>query len=435
MSNWYAQTLPVLESALNSEAGSTFHNMALKQLERCASREDGVNFLFDNAVLLDRLLQTFLNEEEIGGYETVNRTFISASKHFPGRMMDFLVSDSKSGQLLAQQLSSASETVRIRLLDLFAHLSTISESWFEALENKGYISKIFLEIDNEDLLARLSAFQLLGKVCSSLKGLEVMKIQSVPQKLQSMLDIEISGLNGIVLSNAITLIGEISSFNDTAYHYLIGEHPTMIPALHAHIEHDNDEVVQSVIFALARICCTEPGLQKMLEDQHNLVVRDWLEYGHSSNAEMKATTFYSLAIILDRHASSPSALQLCHRLYTKLGFTDYPSVEVLNKNLTGGLAELKYAALTLLRSTLRFDWGLEEFIRFPGLSDWMLNRGSENTKKGHELKFEVLQQAIQHPNAKTLLGITNYHVFLEFVKLGVYYQRAEAAVMIKDEHG
>ena len=426
--------MPVLLNALSSEPGSAFHTMALRQLERCATRKDGIDFLLANLPLVDRLLQTFCNEEEIGGYEIVNHTLVLASKHFPDQMMELLFSNQYAA-LFDSQLSEASETIRVRVLDLFSHLSSLSETWFETLERRGYVSKIFLELDNEDLLARLSAFQMLGKICSSVRGLEVMKQQNVPVKLRGMLDLEASGLNGIVLSNAITLIGEIASFNSTAFTYLVGEHPGMLTALHAHIEHDSDEVVQSVIFALARIACTEAGLTLLLQPSNAIIVRDWLEYGHSSNAEMKATTFYSLTLILERHASNATTHDSVHTLYAKLGFTDYPSIEVLNKNLTGGLAELKYAALTLLRATLRYDWGLEEFIRFPGLSDWMLNRGSENTKKGHELKYEALHQALQHPQAKTLLGVNNFHLFLEFVKLGVYYQRAESAVKVREEHG
>jgi hypothetical protein len=302
------------------------------------------------------------------------------------------------------------------------------------MNTRGYVAKIFDELDNEDLLARLSAFQLLGKICSSTRGLNEMKANDVPQKLLAMLDLDSSGLNGIVLSNCVTLIGEIAAANSDSFSILIGSHPAFVPALSAHLEHENDEVVQAIIFALSRICCTPEGLAFLLQDTYKNTVRDWLEYGHSSNAEMKATVFYSLANVLQRIHAVDSTSTNVRTLYSRLGFTDYPSIEVINKSLSGALSELKYAALTLLKETVKFDWGIEEFIRFQGLSDWMTNRSTENTKKGHELKYEVLHTAIQHPQAKTLLGLNNFHVFLEYIKLGVYYQRAEHAVKIRDEH-
>lgn len=412
--------------------------MALRQLQRCASRADGIAFLLANSSLLNHMLASLFDDDEIGPYEIVEKTIIAMAKHFEGQTMTYFFPgglDASKPSAFDERLQNGSETIRIRILDLFASISALSSAWFDLLEGRGYIAKLFGELDEEDLLARLSAFQLLGKVCSSTKGLEAMRKYQVPQKMLAMLDIEEAGLNNIVLSNAITLIGELASFNDLSFQVMVGEHPTLIKALHAHIEHDSDEVVQAVIFALARISCTLPGIELLLSDENRPIVREWLEYGHSSNAEMKATTFYSLSLILDRLVSNTGAHEKAHLIYSLLGFTDYPSVEVLNKNLTGGLSELKYAALTLLRSTLRYDWGLEELIRFPGLADWLLDRSSENTKKGHEMKFDVVHQTIQHPKAKELIGIYNFHNFLEFFKLGVYYQRAESAVAVREEHG
>lgn len=412
--------------------------MALQQLRRCASREDGFQFLMANLPLFDKLLQVFFDEMHIGGYEIVGRMFMDMAKFFPDPTMKLFVSkedNAKISSFFDARLVDSSETLRIRLLDLFASLSTISTSWFEALDAKGFIAKIFAELDTDDLLSRLNAFQLLGKVCTSDRGMDTMKENQVPEKLIVMLDLEASGLHNIVLSNVITLIGELASFSQKSFNTMVGEHLEVITAMHAHMEHDSDEVVQAIIFALARICCTPSGISLLLQDSYSTVVRDWLEFGHSSNAEMKATTFYSISLILDRLLLYPDAHAMAHMLYSRLGFPGYPSIEVVHKSLNGALSELKYAALTLLKSTLQYDWGLEECIRFPGLSEWMVNRGTENTKKGHELKFEVIQQALQHPQSKTLLGIGNYHIFLEYVKLGVYYQRAEAAVMIRDEHG
>lgn len=429
---------PVLNNALSSEPGTPFHTMALNQLQRCASKESGVEFLMTNPSLIDGMLAVFLDEQEIGPYEIVAKTLVTLSKHFEARTMAFFFkggSSTENPSVFDTHLAQDSETIRIRILDLFASISILSESWFELLDGRGYISKIFGELEENDLLARLSAFQLLGKVCSSPKGLEAMRKYGAASKLVAMLDVEADGLNNIVLSNAITVIGELASFNDLSFEIMVKEQPTLISALHAHIEHDSDEVVQSVIFALARISCTEPGLKLILSEDNKIIVRHWLEYGHSSNAEMKATTFYSLSIVLDRLAKVESCRDLTQHLYARMGFADYPSLELVHKNLTGGLSELKYAALTLLRSTLRYDWGELELVRFPGLTDWLLDRSSENTKKGHELKYEAMQQAIQHPDAKKLLGLSNYHNFLEFLKLGVYYQRAESAVMVREEHG
>lgn len=430
--------IPVLDNALNSDPGTPFHTMALHQLQRCASRDDGLAFLMTNKRFLELMLATFFDEHEIGPYEIVQRTFIAMAKHSESQTIAYFFpggADPSKASLFDEQLVNGSETIRIRILDLFASLSTLSEGWFDLLDGRGHVSRIFGELDEEDLLARLSAFQLLGKVCSSKKGLEAMRKYQVPEKMLAMLDIQEAGLNNIVLSNAITLIGELASFNDFSFQVMVGEHPSLIKALHAHIEHDSDEVVQAVIFALARIACTVPGIDLLLAEEHKDVVREWLEYGHSSNAEMKATTYYSLSIILDRLAAIPDAHERAHQIYGRMGFTDYPTLEVLHKNLTGGLSELKYAALTLLRSTMRFDWGIEEFIRFRGISDWLLDRSTENTKKGHELKYDVVQQLIQHPNSKALVGVMNFHSFLEFAKLGVYYQRAESAVKVKEEHG
>lgn len=432
------QILPVIENAITSDPGTAFHTMALRQFQRCATREDGINFLLTTPGLVERMLDCLFDEHEIGPYELVEKTFITMAKQFEAQTMQYFFpggADASKPSVFDSYLANGTETIRIRILDLFASFSASSPGWFDLLEGRGHIERLFGELDEDDLLARLSAFQLLGKVCSSEKGLKSMRKYHVPQKMLAMLDIEEAGLNNIVLSNAITLIGELASFSDFSFQIMVGDQPTLIKALHSHIEHDSDEVVQAVIFALARIACTLPGLELLLRDENKLVVRDWLEYGHSSNAEMKATTFYTLSIILDRLASNETAAEKVHQIYARMGLIDYPSIEVLNKNLTGGLSELKYAALALLRSTLRYSWGLEELIRFPGIADWLLDRSTENTKRGHEMKFDAIEQAIKHPKAKALIGINNFHNFLEFVKLGVYYQRAESAVKVREEHG
>lgn len=409
--------------------------MALKQLQRCANEERGFNFLTQNAVLFDAMLAPFFDEEHIGGYEIVNKTLVTMGRHFPVQTVQLLFSEgSKYATHFDHVLTSSSETIRIRLLELFGSLSTLSADWFALMEGKGYVGRIFDELDTEDLLARLNAFQLLGKVCSSDLGMNMMNHKGVPQKLLNMLDLDDSGLNGIVLSNAITLVGEMAAMNDNSFTILIAQNPRFMTALHQHIEHDNDEVAQSVLFAIARIASTPAGIAFILQEQYAAVVRDWLEFGHSSNAEMRGTTFYTLSLILDRLAKVAGTADMAHAIYDRLGFADYPSIEVLNKNLTGGMSELKYAALTLLKSTLLYAWGLEDLVRFNGLTDWLLNRSTENLKKGHELKYEVIKQAIEYPDAKALLGLNNYHNFLEYVKLGVYYQKAEAATAIKDEH-
>jgi hypothetical protein len=59
----------------------------------------------------------------------------------------------------------------------------------------------------------------------------------------------------------------------------------------------------------------------------------------------------------------------------------------------------RLSALRAILGMLRHDWSSDDLIEFPGFFDFIVDRSTENTPEGLQLKYDIIEQLLTHHRA------------------------------------
>lgn len=85
-------------------------------------------------------------------------------------------------------------------------------------------------------------------------------------------------------------------------------------------------------------------------------------------------------------------------------------------------------------SLAQFEWGRREMLCSPGFVEFLLDRTSEINQKGLKWKFSIIEKLVAHPkDVEVFVGNQLLIKMQVYLREGVFFKQAEAAVAIADE--
>lgn len=405
--------------------------MAIEQIKRMIETEAGFNYLINDSKIFNLLISSLFEEDEVMASELVSSTIIKLCETWGQRTAIFLWPPKKES-IFTTYVSESKGIILIRLLNLFSSISTLSFDWFNIMDQQGYFKIVVDQLYNEDILMRMNVLQIIGIIYQTDEAVSSMKKYTLTNKLLDLIKENDSGLNQMLQSQIITLFGQIAGRNSFSFKTILLDHIEFFQILHKFLSHNDDEMVQSTIFCISKLFCNRQGLEYLLMENYSNLIADFLDYINSSNAEMRASVFNALSLIMgnDWTKEIEPMDDILHLIFKKIG----PSpIQIIFKNLKQPVVELKYSVLNFLKSISKYSWGLLEIVMLPELLNWILDRSKETSKKGLELKYQVINSLLIHPQSKEILGVTNYYNLNEYKKLGIFFTKAQNTTLVKEK--
>jgi hypothetical protein len=278
------------------------------------------------------------------------------------------------------------------------------------------------------------------KLGTTLDGISFLQSRNVLRQLWEIISSP-KPEDSFILPTVIQTVSSLLRWGDAHFQAMVdscasGERPiNMAASLKLHLNHDNDEVVLATIWAVSSVASSHLGLKAILDPSNAALLSEWLEYSSSSNGDVRAALLSAVGSVIDRRESDDPldtpGLQL---LYSKI-FQSIPesvTMERLMKQIDEPLIQLRFAVFAVLKALAKHAWGIKEIVSYPGVREFLTNRGTEHTKRGGEWKFALIQQILHHPASKDIVGVTYWHELQVFVKQGPFYFRHESKVLVED---
>ena len=89
-------------------------------------------------------------------------------------------------------------------------------------------------------------------------------------------------------------------------------------------------------------------------------------------------------------------------------------------------------AIFQLKTVAKCEWGLEVMVELPTLTEYLLDRSTENEKECKEAKFEVVEAICASKRCANMFGNQNYLKFRQFVKEGPFYVDTQLNVAFEE---
>lgn len=96
-------------------------------------------------------------------------------------------------------------------------------------------------------------------------------------------------------------------------------------------------------------------------------------------------------------------------------------------------AELRVAILSMFKALGQQPWGQSIMNNHPGFREYLLDRSTEKTKEGKEVKYEIIATLANSPTVRDIFGDPYYVQLKTYCSEGPFYVRAQAEVAMEGE--
>lgn len=395
--------------------------MSFTYLTRCSASLEGSHFICDN--FLDILLKFFF-DDETKYYQKSNDLFSNMIKKPEREVILKKIFNEKTIDILKDKLKSGSTIIQSRILNFIAS-SCYQDYAFDFFSDLGFIDLTIEGInDTTDILMLIDTINRLSNLGTSKKGVDYI-IKNLYNTLLDILNDE--GSLSIVQSKVLDSLGLIASKSEYHIESMLKE--PLLKIVYKFFEHPEDEMLISCINFFSHICETEKGLEEVLKTKN--IVNQWVSFIYSSNIELRKITialisrFMNCIPQMNDHISS-----LRQQFYNKI---DESPTETLFKMMNSGYSvELKYSIYSLMKAISHYEWGIKSILNTKGFASYLLDRSTESFKLGHEWKYAIIQTMVSRPHSKSIIGFNYYYLFIEYIKQGIFYKKAESTVLVQD---
>jgi len=426
---------PYLVSGLESNVLIPVKRFCINELQRFGEQESSL-FIFEDPRLFSKLL-CIIAEDDLGNSEKVS-SLLSKMCQYPLGLN--VVFHSNSIASFRKIMNSHNETVRFRVLALFARIAPISSAAFLQCQKNGFLDDIVSLIDSTDILEKLNAIELLDQVASIHEGSAFLEQSNVLTKLKEFISSS-SSLNkdsftNLLVARIVSFLGNFSTKGD--YELSLLEKHSIPSTLSFLLKREKSvELTESLITAIGQIASSNLGLE-MLKGYSSLL-DELVSFVSSDRNRFQICCFHSLAFMLKKLSrnSTSSTNQILESLLHRVPKRNGDRTNILNVVLpllhTNPFIELRNATFDLLDGMASHGFSAEELLNYSGFYDYIKNRSIEETKTGKEWKYKIIQTLLETSNSHaSILSSSRRNELENYLKEGVFYMKSEASMVEVD---
>jgi len=370
-----------------------------------------------------------LSSEELSLAQKASQFFQTLGSHPEGLKTVF--QNNFISQFL-KLLDSGTETIKFRVLDLFASLGALSPEAFQLVESTGLLEKIVKTLDSDDILGKLNTIEILEKMSSSPEGVSYLERAQVLSKLRDLL-LAKDGFSSFLVPKVIHFFGELGAKGGDALALLSKYRilPELIKKLDRHSV--PKDVLESTLTTIGQIGATVEGI-RLLESSGAL--RPFLSLV-TLHGDMRMTSFHSLAFLLKNlsKTASDQEMDIVHNalttIQTETGRNSVNNI-VLPVLVSQPFPDMRYAAFDVVAGLASYRKGVEVMLMpYPGFYEFITNRNTENTKEGKEWKYTIIQTMMKTAErSPDIIPKQKQNELTRYLNNGVFYVASEATMEV-----
>jgi len=382
-------------------------------------------FQFLNNSKIFDLLFKFIFEESVNLSEISVSIFLNASIYALEILDVYLPMFLKMVHELAK--TDTNGIGRLRILYLFAGISTKSTLAFEKLQSYNCLDEFITAFDIDDVLEALNVIEVFQIIGSTVHGMEFIIQSGIGQKLLDIVQSKEDGTGGLLIEKCLVFISTVAR-NKATHLILLTKLPVII-SLQACLENE-DLDIKNAITTVGAVGSSELGITSLFESAE--ILKCLFSNMHHGQ-EMKICVLNSFKEIIERKDPSPNEIILVEKLcYLLSQEVEQNLLLYLLQQMKSPYIEMRISAYSIIHSLVLYRFGIENFVKTAGLLEYLLTRDREIDLEGCNWKFIIFQRLVEFPDAKELLGIIAYRDCIEYLKHGITWVNSKSQVAIDD---
>ncbi|CAH1787157.1 unnamed protein product, partial [Owenia fusiformis] len=339
-----------------------------------------------------------------------------------------------SGVILEELTSvmEKSDIIRYRVFEMVVNVASSSNKALTFASQAGFLNQLVNEIQKDDILIQLNCIELLKDLALHSHGLAYLEQQGVVTKLEIMMSqCDENPLMGFLLPGLIKFFGNVARIHPNE---ICDQFKAFTNTLFGLVT-SPDQSLKGIAIETVGVIGERPEGKLALEKMSNQMDNAVKVIGgaiKSSPEEVRSRAIESasnlMALKLEDHTMELLAIteNWFNRLIPK-------PLELLLEIVQQPLLELRVPTLTIISHLAVQPWGQTMLNNQPGFNEYILNRSTENTKEGKELKFLIAKNLIDSPSVPEIFGRPYLLRLREYHREGPFYVRAQAEVATEED--
>ncbi|XP_043276656.1 26S proteasome non-ATPase regulatory subunit 5 [Venturia canescens] len=363
--------------------------LALKELEReAAGSPEILEQLLHDGDLLRSTLER-IGDEDLG----VANLAMGIAKKIGSEIQGARILYSGESLRTIAKLLAKNDATSFRVYEVVVAIAKNSEEGLEASANSGFLHGLINVLDNDDILLQLNALEAMSDLAESDHGLDYLQEQKVLKRLADK--IARAGedpLSGLFIPGLMKFFGSVARRRPDE---IFSKYPVVITSLFELIQAEDTSLLGNALDTLGHVASSVQGKYalQMLGDSMPCALLKISEIIRNSPNELRLRGLENLALILhlDKQDQDNRTLTLTKSWFDRLADNPLGVVVTLSKQ---PFADIRQSSLLILATLSSQNWGQEYIANFPGLLEFLLDRGAETFKNCKDLKYQIVKNLV-----------------------------------------
>jgi len=314
-----------------------------------------------------------------------------------------------------------SDILNIRVLELAVKISQISQDHLVRVDNSGLLQPLLDLMNQDDILVRLSAVDLITSLAYTDQGLRYLQSKDMIKTLEMMLvNCKTDPFSDALIPGLVKFFGNIAHVRPKQ---MIQQHPHFVATLLDAVESD-DLTLRVIGFETIGYIGVSLEGKQALNSIGNKFINSLEKLEHfivdsPTEVRIRGMNAFANLIKLDKENQTNQYLSLTESWY-QTGLGSKP-MNLLHSLLKQPFLELRLAVYQIFLTMVRQGWGRREVLRQPGLPELLLNRENEREKQGMDAKYQVFMFLAESGEIEQIVGQDIGKSVIEYVKQGPYF--------------
>eukprot|EP00742_Colponemidia_sp_Colp-10_P002823 GILJ01003017.1.p1 GENE.GILJ01003017.1~~GILJ01003017.1.p1 ORF type:complete len:533 (-),score=92.38 GILJ01003017.1:203-1723(-) len=394
-------------------------------LGKVAETEEGVSRMvqLNLFMVLLRLLEdsdTSAGASAVAGVLAAVKYPIGLQSLFAPESLDFLKNICSSSGMTPQK-----ESVRLRVLDLFATVSSLSAEAHELVLKSAFLHDLLTLMDTKDSLVKFNVIELLEKIGQTQWGGQFLLDQGVVDRIAS--EAVDPNSDPLFAGRLIRLIARLYALGSVHFQHLLS--PALLTSIERFLMSSDESDKTTALSAVAHIASTPNGLEAVV--RQSSLLSKFVRFIDSHVIPVRAAFYEAYGSILNTSfpADDPRVEENLKVMYNTIPGDPNPMGSFMNQ-LRAPFPEIRAAVLFVFSGLAHYQFGVRALFSHSGFLSFLLNRESEQTKEGKELKHKTVSNVIHQTWVRSVLDPTVIEELEKYYRQGPFFMPTQAAVEV-----
>ncbi|XP_060078581.1 26S proteasome non-ATPase regulatory subunit 5-like [Ylistrum balloti] len=329
-----------------------------------------------------------------------------------------------------QQVMDRNETVRFRVYELLVKICQLSVVALEYTHESGMLQQLLNEVHKDDILLQLNCIELLSDLAMSEHCLVFLDQQGIIRRLDDMIaSVDTDPMAGLLLPGLIKFFGGMARF-----------HPKEVCSeksifMNTVLDNTRNPALSNMAIQTVGFIGSTPEGKVALDKWGGKLlssVSDIAAVLRNGTTELKINALQAVESLLTLRVEDQTTelLMLTEKWFNLLSHEPLRTLlEIVQQPFT----DLRCAAYQVFIAMATQQWAQECMNKFPGFTEFLLDRLTESTKEGKDGKYTLVKTLAESPFAANSFGNPFYVKLKAYCVQGPYFIRAQAEVAMEGE--